>query len=794
MKRGLNKGLFYQSAGIVKPPVDAYTNRVQYGIPESMSRDEFNKLTKDQLRYYIEMANAKAMSKVKGTIGDTISVQPYTFDKTTITTSPASVNTAQTFEEAYRDAVKRGLTTFMFEGRRIAVKNDPNFKGSPSKVQNQTTQPISVQSTQTIPFKPDTFGSQQTGDYVSKMGYRFDSPFQNAKQLTINTPNGVIDMSKTPRDLFAQSDNGYETFLKAGSGLHYFPGAKYVTEHRMQSGGNQDQIQQIIQAFFQIKQVPEQEQQQFLQQFQSLPPEKQQEMIQQMAQVVQEAQEQDPNAQIQQAMQMGGYYNPYSTQFNGTQESPDHGGFKKTKPLGYDYSNPYTQYMQQGGAQQGNEQEQIMQMIAQALQQGKKPEEILQALVQSGVPQEQAQQMIQEVIEQMQGSQEQPQQENTPQDQMQSGGIHIKESHKGLFTAKASKHGMGVQEFASHVLANKDSYSPSTVKQANFARNAKSFKHETGGVSSGLIMQTAGKYLPNADMTPEEAIIATGRDQQMQLDTATPHNPVYPKDSLEYRNGLMKNNPFVNPFKDVLPRVDEIRYSHEDPKGYEKKANELETKVVKEAAKANPHIARSGDVKTLQTKLKESGFDPKGIDGVYGTNTKAAVIAFQKAHGLTPDGIAGAKTLAAMGLSTTSLKNAMLPTAAKSKLLPNPVPEKTRIDDNYARYNTSGVIRGVGKETQGLTNTTNQKVVETPIYKPITSVQKSKNVESPIVSDFNTRFPKTFRILENLYSKGFSFNEMKETLRAKKYKDDDITWFLKEYKKLKSKGKDSFYQ
>lgn len=61
------------------------------------------------------------------------------------------------------------------------------------------------------------------------------------------------------------------------------------------------------------------------------------------------------------------------------------------------------------------------------------------------------------------------------------GGIHIKPSHKGLFTAKANKAGEGVQEYASHVMANKEDFSPATVKQANFARNASHWKHGDGG-------------------------------------------------------------------------------------------------------------------------------------------------------------------------------------------------------------------------------------------------------------------------------------------------------------------------
>lgn len=49
--------------------------------------------------------------------------------------------------------------------------------------------------------------------------------------------------------------------------------------------------------------------------------------------------------------------------------------------------------------------------------------------------------------------------------------IKIKKSRRGLFTNKAKKAGYGVQEYARHVLANKEDYPSSTVKQANFARN-----------------------------------------------------------------------------------------------------------------------------------------------------------------------------------------------------------------------------------------------------------------------------------------------------------------------------------
>lgn len=62
------------------------------------------------------------------------------------------------------------------------------------------------------------------------------------------------------------------------------------------------------------------------------------------------------------------------------------------------------------------------------------------------------------------------------------GSIHIKKKNRGKFTESAKRAGMGVQEYARHVLANKNKYSSTLVKRANFARNAKKFKHEDGGI------------------------------------------------------------------------------------------------------------------------------------------------------------------------------------------------------------------------------------------------------------------------------------------------------------------------
>ncbi|MGN1400096.1 MAG: L,D-transpeptidase family protein [Bacillus sp. (in: firmicutes)] len=60
--------------------------------------------------------------------------------------------------------------------------------------------------------------------------------------------------------------------------------------------------------------------------------------------------------------------------------------------------------------------------------------------------------------------------------------------------------------------------------------------------------------------------------------------------------------------------------------------------------------SKGPQVKTLQQQLLKRGFNPKGVDGVYGNNTVIAVKNFQKSKKLKADGIAGPKTLRALGL------------------------------------------------------------------------------------------------------------------------------------------------
>lgn len=62
---------------------------------------------------------------------------------------------------------------------------------------------------------------------------------------------------------------------------------------------------------------------------------------------------------------------------------------------------------------------------------------------------------------------------------------------------------------------------------------------------------------------------------------------------------------------------------------------------------------RGDDVRELQRALKEQGYDPGQIDGIFGKKTERAVKRFQKASGLKADGIAGRRTFFALGLPFT---------------------------------------------------------------------------------------------------------------------------------------------
>lgn len=87
------------------------------------------------------------------------------------------------------------------------------------------------------------------------------------------------------------------------------------------------------------------------------------------------------------------------------------------------------------------------------------------------------------------------------------------------------------------------------------------------------------------------------------------------------------------------------------PKPEAKPAPKPEAKPAVQGSGPRLKQGDSGEaVKKLQARLKELGFDPKGVDGSFGANTEAALRAFQAAKGLAVDGVAGPATWGALGI------------------------------------------------------------------------------------------------------------------------------------------------
>lgn len=78
--------------------------------------------------------------------------------------------------------------------------------------------------------------------------------------------------------------------------------------------------------------------------------------------------------------------------------------------------------------------------------------------------------------------------------------------------------------------------------------------------------------------------------------------------------------------------------------------------------------SRGDEVKTIQTKLKNWGYYSGSVDGIYGSGTLKAVKKFQQKNGLTADGIAGTKTLQAMGIYNSSSTSTSTSSTSSSSL------------------------------------------------------------------------------------------------------------------------------
>lgn len=90
---------------------------------------------------------------------------------------------------------------------------------------------------------------------------------------------------------------------------------------------------------------------------------------------------------------------------------------------------------------------------------------------------------------------------------------------------------------------------------------------------------------------------------------------------------------------------------------------------LREVVALSKYGSTGNEVTQIQKKLKNWGYYTGSVDGIYGSKTVAAVKKFQSKNGLTVDGIAGPKTLSAMGITSSSNSNTSSSNSSNLNLL-----------------------------------------------------------------------------------------------------------------------------
>ena len=115
----------------------------------------------------------------------------------------------------------------------------------------------------------------------------------------------------------------------------------------------------------------------------------------------------------------------------------------------------------------------------------------------------------------------------------------------------------------------------------------------------------------------------------------------------------------------------------------------LQSNVVEALSK---YGSRGNEVKTIQEKLKRWGYYNGNIDGIYGSQTVSAVKRFQQKNGLSVDGIAGTKTLNAMGINSSSSSGSSSSNSSNVNLLARAIYGEARGESYTGQVAVGAVI------------------------------------------------------------------------------------------------------
>ena len=110
--------------------------------------------------------------------------------------------------------------------------------------------------------------------------------------------------------------------------------------------------------------------------------------------------------------------------------------------------------------------------------------------------------------------------------------------------------------------------------------------------------------------------------------------------------------------------------------------------------------SREEEVRTIQEKLKRWGYYTGNVDGIYGSLTVSAVKKFQQKNGLSVDGIAGPKTLAAMGIMSSSSSSSSSNNSSNVNLLAKVIYGEARGESYTGQVAVGAVVMNRVKSSQ----------------------------------------------------------------------------------------------
>lgn len=102
--------------------------------------------------------------------------------------------------------------------------------------------------------------------------------------------------------------------------------------------------------------------------------------------------------------------------------------------------------------------------------------------------------------------------------------------------------------------------------------------------------------------------------------------------------------------------------------------------------------SRGERVALIQQRLKEWGDYTGEVDGIFGRGTYEAVVRFQRRNGLSADGVVGAKTAAALGISLTGEVSAALYQESELSLLARLVSGEARGEPYIGQVAVAAVV------------------------------------------------------------------------------------------------------